>query len=466
MTIWTPDLDRYPGPRYAALAASIAAAIADGALPPGTRLPTHRDLAFRLGCTVGTVSRAYALAEQRGLIAGQVGRGTFVRGGNTDEAPLGRQGETQADLARNIPNLALSAPFLREAMAEIAAAPGITALLDYPPVAGLPAHREAVARWVARHGVRASADQIVLTAGTQQALVAAILTLLRPGEILLCEAPGYAALREIAAICHIRLRGVPLDGRGMCPDALSRAARDSGARAVMVTPTLQNPTTATMDDQRRAEIAACAARYDLTVIEDDVYGELPARRPAAIAAQAAERVIYVGSLSKCLAPALRLGWAVAPPALAGRVAEAIGAMTHDTSPLCAELARLWMERGAKAGLPALRRDIADRQRVARTALAGLDPQGDPEALHLLLPLPAPWTEQEFSLAARDAGLQMVPLDAFRPATGSAEGAGTIADRAAMRITLPGIPDLRELAAALERVAALASRTAPAATRVI
>jgi len=463
MTIWTPDLQQHAGPRYVALAAAIATAIADGSLPPGARLPTHRDLAYRLGCTVGTVSRAYALAEQRGLIAGQVGRGTYVRGGPGQDGPAAWQpaeGEFAADLARNMPNLALSAPFLRAAMAEIGAAPHFTALLDYPPVGGQRPHREAVARWVARHGVEAGADRVILTAGTQQALVAAILTVLQPGDVLLCEVPGYAALQEVAAICHVRLRGVPLDEGGMCPDALERAVRDSGARAVMVTPTLQNPTTITMDAARRTAIAACAVRNDLVVIEDDVYGDLPAHRPPAIAALEGERVIYVGSLSKCLAPALRLGWAVAPTALAGRVAEAIGAMTHDTSPLCGELARLWMERGAKTGLPALRRDIADRQKVARTALAGLSPQGDPEALHLLLPLPPPWTERDFTQAARDAGIRMVPLNAFRLAPAGAAGGG------AMRITLPGVSDLRDLATTLERVAALATRTAPAAARVI
>lgn len=469
MTIWTPDLAAHPGPRYQALADAIARAIETGELPPGSRLPTHRDLAYRLGCTVGTVSRAYALAEQRGLIAGQVGRGTFVRERPGEGAdPAGGSGlahlllsgdgsEPVVDLARNLPNLGLSGSFLRSALAEAGNTPFLGALLGYPPAAGHVPQREAVARWVARHGIVAGAENVVLTAGTQQALSGALMAMLRPGQVLLCEEPSYAGLRDIAALTGVRLHGVAMDWLGMQPDALARAARETGARVAIVTPVLQNPTTVTMDEARRAEIADCARRHDLLLIEDDVYGDLPKARPQALAALIPERVIYVGSLSKCLAPALRLGWAVSTPVLAQRVAEAIGAMSLNTSPLSAELGRLWLAQGAPT-LPALREDIALRQRIARTALAGLEILGDPEALHLVLLLPPPWTGPDFVAAARELGIRAVPLEAFHVAGSTG--------RPGVRLTLTMVPDPADLGTALERLAALVRRGGPAADQVI
>ncbi|MEQ8346137.1 MAG: PLP-dependent aminotransferase family protein [Sneathiellaceae bacterium] len=508
MTIWIPDLAGARGPRYVAIADAIAGAIADGSLADGTRLPTHRDLAFRLGCTVGTVSRAYALAERQGLIAGQVGRGTFVTSGRPGlpalapgadrpelgaagivgrEAPGGAtapgridrfrqdraapqpaaglsalrlplEGDPILDLSCNLPNVRLARASLGRHLAGFGDDARFTDLLSYPPASGYRAHRAAIARWVARHGVPATHDRVILTAGTQQALAAAVMALLQPGEVLLCEDPAYAGLRHVANLAQVRLHGVALDPGGMRPDDLDRAARQTGARAVVVTPTLQNPSTATMDATRRTEIAACAARHDLIVVEDDVYGELPWERPPALAAIAPERVIYVGSLSKCLAPALRFGWAVTPQHLAVRLAEKVSAMTLNTSPLNAELAQRWIAQDAEAELPALRRDVAMRQRMVRAALGDLDIRGGADALHVLLMLPFGWSEPDFLRAAREAGIRLAGLDAFRLAPD--EG------RAGVRLSLGAAADLQELMAAVERLANLVRRTRPAAERVI
>ncbi|MFC3230324.1 PLP-dependent aminotransferase family protein [Marinibaculum pumilum] len=481
MTIWTPDLRDRDGPRYAAIAHAIADAVATGELPPGSRLPTHRDLAYRLGCTVGTVSRAYAAAEQQGLIAGEVGRGTFVRrdgrGAPTPAAADGppprpelRRGagiaairhaadmDSTVDLSCNLPNVDLARDLLGRAMAEIGASPDLPHLLGYPPAAGFPAHRAAVSRWVGRHGVRAAPDQVILTAGTQQALGLSIQSLLPPGGILLCEDPAYAGLRDVAALANVRLHGVAMDENGMRADALAAAARETGARVVAVTPTLQNPTTVSMDARRRAEIAACAEEHDLVVIEDDVYGDLPLQRPPALAALAADRVIYAGSLSKCLAPALRLGWAVAPTWLADRLSDRLSGLTLNTSPLNAELGRIWTEQFAEASLPALRRDIAQRQRLARAALSGLEVAGDPEALHLLLMLPAGWSEADFVRATREAGIRLAGLDAFRLRPDEA--------RPGVRLNVTALSDLNDLVAAVEQLAYLLRRARPSAERVI
>src|SRR5918999_4203548 len=182
MTIWTLDLSTRPGPRYRALAEAIADSISDGTLPVGGRLPAQRDLAYRLGVTTGTVTRAYALVAQRGLVVGEVGRGTYVRGG---PAPAGRLNPV-VDGAHGPISLTINAPpdpgyrsLLAEALAKLDGASGLDGLLSYTPKPGYADHRAAAARWLDRFGLNAEPDRVLITGGAQQAIVAALAGLTR-----------------------------------------------------------------------------------------------------------------------------------------------------------------------------------------------------------------------------------------------------------------------------------------------
>ena len=156
MTNWQPDLEGRSGPRYAAIADALAAEVAAGRFKPGERLPTHRDLAWRLGVTVGTVSRAYAEAERRGLVSGEVGRGTYVRGPQRPESYFvhdRRDADPAAiDLGVAIPPPGASDGFLGPTLEALAKDPQAAALLGYQPAAGKLEHRMAGTEWLARRG--------------------------------------------------------------------------------------------------------------------------------------------------------------------------------------------------------------------------------------------------------------------------------------------------------------------------
>src|SRR5438067_3858682 len=154
MTIWTPDLRRRSGPRYAAIAEALAEDAAGGRLRPGTRLPTHRELAEALGVTVGTVTRAYTEAARRGLVSGEVGRGTFVgasaRPGLDALAPAASSGRPLVALSANLPPAAADggeAATLSRTLAALARGRDLERLLAYPPEGGAPSHRAAGAEW-------------------------------------------------------------------------------------------------------------------------------------------------------------------------------------------------------------------------------------------------------------------------------------------------------------------------------
>jgi DNA-binding transcriptional MocR family regulator len=292
MTMWQPRLSGRDGPRYLAIAEALAEAVASGALSADSRLPTHRELAERLGVTVGTVSRAYGEAARRGLVSGEVGRGTFVRGGAVDEASEDR--DETIDLAQNHPPEPASRPeraALASSLASIAGGADFGRLLAYPAAGGNPEDREAGAAWIGRAGVSAAADRVLVCTGSQHGLTVVLATLLRPGDLLLTEALTYAGLKSVVGLLHLKVAGLPVDAHGLRPDAFEQACRKGDARALYVIPTHHNPTTAVMPLERRREIAAIAERHGVTIVEDDVHGLLPESRPVPLAALAPERTV-------------------------------------------------------------------------------------------------------------------------------------------------------------------------------
>jgi DNA-binding transcriptional MocR family regulator len=418
MTIWEPRLDDRPGPRYLAIVEALAGDIAQGLLTPGDRLPTHRDLAYRLGVTVGTVSRAYAEAERRGLVSGEVGRGTFVRPrGSAAEARFAIPEEPRSDLvdfSLNLPSAGESAQALATILESLSRDPDLGPYLEYQPDVGLPHHREAGARWVARVGLDADRDRVVVTNGAQHAMAAVLMTLARPGDLILTETMTYPGIKTLASQLHLRLEGLAVDDEGLRPDAFAEACRRGGAVALYCTPTLHNPTAALMGEARRREIADIAVRYGIPVVEDDVYGYLPERRPPPLAAFAPQQTFYLTSMSKSLAPGLRVGFVVAPPS--GRATE-IGAAVRATgwmaTPLMAEIVRRWIIDGTAERLAIWQRnEIKARKAIAERALAGFAYRTQSESFHIWLNLPEPWRADETVAEARRQGVMLLGADTF------------------------------------------------------
>jgi DNA-binding transcriptional MocR family regulator len=417
VTMWLPDLALWPGPRYRALSEAIAQNIASGTLPEGSRLPPQRDLAYRLGVTVGTVSRAYALAAERGLVSGEVGRGTYVRarpaaGGRADL--IGDGGGELIKLTLNAPPDPSYQGLLAQGLREVAADAGThDELLSYTPKRGFADHRAAAAAWIGRVGLAASAEQVIITGGAHQAVVAAFSALARPGDSILVEALTYAGVCHVAERLGLRPQGLAIDEEGLRPEALEEAARGGRARFLFVNPTDHNPTTATMSQGRREAIVAVARGHDLTVIEDDIYGSLAENRPPPLAALAPERTVYITSASKSIAPGLRLGVLLSPAALHQRIADAQHDLFLICPPLMAELFSHWLRNGTADRLAKLQRaEATARQEIARSLLGGHRYQAQPTSYHLWLPLPPPWRSAEFTAAVEERGVAVAPGSAF------------------------------------------------------
>jgi DNA-binding transcriptional MocR family regulator len=416
--MWTPDLSRHEGPRYAAIVEAIAEEIEQGRLKPGDQMPTHRELAARLGVTTGTVTRAYAEAARRGLLVGETGRGTFVKGDLLD-LDSAAEDEALVDLSFNIPPPSagdLLGQSLAKTLKDISARRGLAALLTYQPAAaGAERHRAAGAEWVARSGLKARAGQVLVCNGALHAMTVVFSTLCRPGDAVFTESLTYPGMKNLANLLNLRLHGLPVDGEGLVPEAFEEACRRGAARVLYTIPTVQNPLGTVMSERRRREIAAVASAHEVAVVEDDVHSFMLPKPPPPLSSFAPENSYYIMSTSKSMAGGMRVGYLAAPERMVEPLSTSLRATVWTAAPLMAEIASEWIRDGTADRLVAQKRaEAAARQELAARALEGFRVDAHPLSFHLWLHLPEPWRSNEFAAQLKRRGVLVSPSEAFVP----------------------------------------------------
>jgi len=457
MTIWLPNIGQEKGPRYLAVVEALTSDVRAGRLRPGDRLPTHRDLAYRLGVTVGTITRAYAEAERRGLIGGEVGRGTFVRSDvryhaaahATKLATVTSAAATPGaliDFSVNLPPPMSNDTLLANAISDIAGRSGINRLLDYHPHAGLDTHRAAGARWLEMHGYPVEAERVIVTSGGQHAMTAAFGSITEPGDVVLTEALTYPGMRRLADFLRLKLRGVALDEDGIDPDAFETACRTLQPKALYCAVNFHNPTGTVSSLERRRAIASIAQRYGIKIVEDDVYGFLLNEHLPPLSSFAPELGHYFTSTSKSMAPGLRVGYLAVPQDAQKTFSQVIRSTTWMATPLTAEIAANWIESGIGRQMAEQHRlEAMTRQKIARARLKKYKISGHPSGFHLWLRLPQGWSPEGFVYEARMRGLALSASTAF---------AVTRQKIDSIRLCLSTVPDQETLVRGLDIVCAL------------
>lgn len=426
---------------YRVIADRIAADISAGRLKPGDRLPPQRRFARRRGIAPSTAARVYAELTRRGLVTGEVGRGTFVRAAGPAVVPaLTEPAAAPIDLELNFPVLPGQAARLSASLARVTRPEALAGALRAPMVIGDPELRARTATALARTGWTPDPSRILFAGNGRQAIAATISALLPGGGRLGVEALTYPVVKGIAARLGVTLVPLPMDEHGVLPAGLD------GVPVVYLQPSLHNPLGVSMPEHRRAAIVDALRRNDSTLIEDGVYGFLrPADTP--IAALAPERTVLVDSLSKRLAPGLTLGFLVAPTALADRLANALRAGAWAAPAFAMSAARQWFGDGTAEAIQAAKRaDALARQELAARHLAGFTLRTDPGSYHCWWELPAPWRAETFVAAAARRGIALRPAAAFAVVPGHAPNAVRLA------LSAPPPPTL---AAALDVLAELA-----------
>ena len=413
MAEWTPDVRSLARPLYLALVDRLAADVREGRLQPGTRLPTHRRLAQHLRVDVTTVSRAYAEARRRGLVAGHVGRGTFVRGHRAGGGSFERE---LIDLTTNIPpeDNPRVRTLVARALEEIAPRGSNSSPAGYAPVGGTPDDRRVAADWLARHGLSVPGDRVLVAACAQQAFVAILSAHCEPGDFVLTESTTYPGFLAAARLLRLQIVGVEMDGAGLDPGNFERLCRRHHPKVLILVPTLHNPTGITLSPGRRVRLAAVARRRGITIIEDDAYGPLHAKPPRPIADIAPDVTYLVATASKVLMPMMR--WcAIAAPtsALAQRVEASLRAVGWMQSALETAIGnRILSGPDAEAILASRQREADDRMKIASKVLGPAVPEARARGHHIWLELPKRWTARGFVEALRGRGVLVSPGELF------------------------------------------------------
>ncbi len=418
MTNWLPKLKFGTGSRYVAIADALAEDIRNGFLQQGDRLPTHRDLSWHLGVTVGTVSRAYAEAERRGLTFGEVGRGTFVHGPSPAERHMLNQSRFTdqnlilMDFAYPPPG-GVEEKEMAATLQAIAADAEISTLLSYQPHSGLPHHREAGAQWLELNGLTVDPDHVILTAGAHHAIAVTMAAIARPGDRVLCEEMTYPGIQSVCRMLGLRLDGLEMDAHGILPDAFEEACKAGDVKFLYCVPNFQNPTTRLLPMDRRQAIADIARRYKVSIIEDDVFGLVVENALPPITNMAPERCYYISSLAKTIAPGLRVGYLTGPKHSTASLIAAVRATCWMASPITAEIATRWITSGASDRILEGRKESARRRvKIAREAFADYQMESETLGIYVWLYLPTPWRSSQFTHAASRAGVTVSASEAF------------------------------------------------------
>jgi DNA-binding transcriptional MocR family regulator len=442
---WLPRLAAHGGPRFLQIADALQAAVADGSLNPGDRLPPQRQLAAQLDVDLTTITRAYDEARRRNLLEGRGARGTYVAAPKVELSPI-------LDLSMNTPPPPDGVDFddlMKQGLSQVLMRADNELLMTYHLGGGSDADRRAGAQWLAPMFGQLDARQIVVCPGAQAAIAALILTLTEPGDVILAEPTTYPGLRAAATGFGRRIVAVAADQHGMLPGMLEQACRLHQPGLVYLNPTLQNPTAITIPAHRRKELASIAGRCNVRIVEDDPYWLLADAAPPPIATYAPQQVYYISTLSKCLTPGLQVAFVlVRDPHERERFLAAQRSFALMVAPLTAALATQWILDGSADRLLAgVRNEARQRQQMARAILAGRH-SGANDGLHVWLELPAYWNCAQLALAADNEGIAVTPAEAF------ATGSGTVN---AIRISLGSIQDRGRLQAGLQRLSHLLAR---------
>jgi DNA-binding transcriptional MocR family regulator len=302
---------------------------------------------------------------------------------------------------------------LGPALKALAEDPRVAALLNYQPGAGRIEHRAAGAEWLARRGFQVPPERVIVTNGGNHGIAVALAATTRPGDRLLIERLSYALIQPIARMLGLRLEGLAADEKGILPEAVAAACRAGDARALYCIPTLQNPTTSIMPEERRHAIAEAADRYDLAVLEDDTFAHLVEQIPPALTSLLPERGYYITSLSKTLAPGLRVGYVAGPARAIENLTGAMRATCMMASPIPAEIASRWIRDGTAMDiLESNRRELSARREHALEILGAWDMDCPPGSQYAWLRLPEPWRAADFAAAAERASVLVVPAGHF------------------------------------------------------
>ncbi len=419
MDPWTPDLSTYSGYRYRALAEAIRDAILSEELKPGAKLLAHREMAWRLGVTIGTVAKAYKVVADWGLLTARIGDGTRVKEPEDQGDPSETEGRSERDIDFGLllPSPLTDMKLRQKAFKDTLYGLGDTLLCEplsgYAHALGYESHRRAGAALVARSGFNSPENEIIVTAGAQEAIHLILSLLTKPSIPIMTEDVGYLGIKKACKLRNRQIAPVAMDEHGIIPESLEKVAVKTRSKLLFLVPNFQNPTGSIMPLERRKAVVEIAERCGFYILEDNPFWAFSKKMVPPIVSLAPERTFYVISMSKFVSPALRVGYLRALPKFVPELELAKHALSMSGSFLQEEVAKQWIESGVVYELVDWqRREIEIRWEIARSILQDVCPIGETAKPFLWLSLPEPWRSPDFVAALKSENVTCVDSSHF------------------------------------------------------
>lgn len=411
---WRPTLPAGRRPLYLTLAELLERDIRQGLLRPGTKLPPQRELADFLDINVSTVSKAFRLAGEKGLLSSAVGSGTFVSYDALSSARLVAPFSAHIiDMGATVPKSSSYDPALdelRRMLSEPDAARWLCHHADDDP--GWFWQKETAASLLSQCGISAAPEQIVFSCGGQNGITAALSALFRPGDLIAVDDHIYPGFKTAAAMFGLRLLPIPMTAQGMDLSVLANKLRSEPIKGLYLIPACQNPTTVTMPLPARKEAARLIQDHHLILIEDGTY-QLTEDGTPAVASFAPHQSVFLMSLSKILSPGLRIGILTAAAPFFETIADALYSLNVSVTPLMEELASRLIASGKYQEILAMHKEkTKNRDRIIREYFPRILCRGKDTDIFRWLLLPTSWIGDAFAGAALSRGVRIYSASKF------------------------------------------------------
>lgn len=415
---WNPSMDRNSRSLYKILAHQLEQDIMNGNLLPGTRLPPQRELADFLDINLSTVSKAFKLCEEKGLLSAKIGSGTYVAFDALSKTQL-----LPEETCRHIIEMGATVPdyeankLLVQQLQSMLAEPDSGRFFAYNRPGQAIWQKDAAVMLMKKMGLTTGRDHILLSSGGQNAIAAILSGLFQSGDKIGVAPHTYSDMKVIAMMLGIQLVPIPQENHEFDHDALRFACKNYGLKALYVIPDHQNPTTHTMSETARAGLAAVAQEQDIMIIEDCAYRLMSGGKFLPIAVYAPERTILIASLSKSVAPGIRIAYVAVPSAYRSRLANAIYNINISVSPLLAELAaRIIVSGQLDAILEQHKQQTNLRNKIVDQYLHRYDCRGEASCIFRWLLLPGDIKGAAFETLALQNGVQVYSAERFAVGT--------------------------------------------------
>ncbi|MGG1593589.1 PLP-dependent aminotransferase family protein [Terribacillus saccharophilus] len=425
---WKPLIDKNKKPIYNVISEQLEHDIVNGILVPGTKLPPQRELADYLDLNVSTISKAFKVCELKGLLSASVGSGTFVSYDALSNAYLLEDTKPKhlIEMGATLPDDASYEPLLHQLKSMLQES-NYEKWFGYGRTGESSWQKDAAVKLMHRSGFETSVEHILFANGGQNAIAATLASLCKPGDRIGVDLHTYPGLKTVASMFSVQTVPIKSDKYEMSPEALEYACKNENIKGIYLIPDYHNPTASFLSVEKRKSIAEIAKKYNLFVIEDASYHLLNKNPLPALASFAPEQVIHIASLSKSLAPGLRLAYVAVPRQYKEPISKALYNLNITVSPLLAELtARTIVSNQFEVLIEGHREQTIRRNQIANKYFKNYSCLGTDTGIFRWLVLPGKITGAAFEALAAQQGVQVYAADRFVVGNSSPERAVRVA----------------------------------------